>query len=383
MPRFLAGRCSNGCLVNLVCETNINELPRHDLHRYNGCRHDIASPTKAPTWHNEGVSSVLEQTFSFRHETPTCPSSPEILSAQPLMDNFQAVAQAMDCSPLISRKQPGPANHGEDRCRSANAYNQPGRNGRRTSDTSTTISSRIERATPSDRDPTPDGDFSDEYTETRQCSVTTFVKTEEFAEAEVPMSVSRSVTPEPRPRRVCGTCQRSFTTSGHLARHMRIHTGVKPYKCLLTGCDSKFSRQDNMMQHYRTHLLKLQRADNSHYVVEVQNLHELQRGQRNKATRGANAETSHRSSLIANHAPTPPPTTPTRRKNSKHRFQEKSSKIPAREYEDSSDNDVPDTPTKTPRKRTRDLVQRPNSDIMPVQDIMARNLNPKRRKKAA
>ncbi|KAJ2326547.1 transcriptional repressor [Coemansia sp. RSA 2702] len=49
-------------------------------------------------------------------------------------------------------------------------------------------------------------------------------------------------------------CGKAFTTSGHLSRHFRIHTGEKNYHCLYPGCASRFSRQDNMMQHYRTHL---------------------------------------------------------------------------------------------------------------------------------
>ncbi|KAJ1845202.1 transcriptional repressor [Coemansia sp. RSA 2703] len=49
-------------------------------------------------------------------------------------------------------------------------------------------------------------------------------------------------------------CGKAFTTSGHLSRHYRIHTGEKNYHCLYPGCTSRFSRQDNMMQHYRTHL---------------------------------------------------------------------------------------------------------------------------------
>ncbi|KAJ1937396.1 transcriptional repressor [Linderina pennispora] len=49
-------------------------------------------------------------------------------------------------------------------------------------------------------------------------------------------------------------CGKAFTTSGHLSRHHRIHTGEKNFVCLHPSCNSRFSRQDNMMQHYRTHL---------------------------------------------------------------------------------------------------------------------------------
>ncbi|WVR03295.1 hypothetical protein IAU60_000286 [Kwoniella sp. DSM 27419] len=53
---------------------------------------------------------------------------------------------------------------------------------------------------------------------------------------------------------VCPICKRGFTTGGHLQRHHRIHTGVKAFKCPFPGCETKTSRQDNLQQHYRTHL---------------------------------------------------------------------------------------------------------------------------------
>ncbi|KAI9317748.1 hypothetical protein BX666DRAFT_2112129 [Dichotomocladium elegans] len=64
-------------------------------------------------------------------------------------------------------------------------------------------------------------------------------------------------------------CKKSFTTSGHLARHNRIHTGEKNFQCLYPGCPSRFSRQDNMMQHYRTHLSP--RSRRNHQLVRKTN----------------------------------------------------------------------------------------------------------------
>lgn len=56
---------------------------------------------------------------------------------------------------------------------------------------------------------------------------------------------------------LCKTCSMAFTTSGHLTRHNKIHTGEKNFVCPQKGCEQRFSRHDNCLQHYRTHLKKL------------------------------------------------------------------------------------------------------------------------------
>ena len=55
---------------------------------------------------------------------------------------------------------------------------------------------------------------------------------------------------QPKKKHVCPTCDRAFTTSGHLARHTRVHTGERNHKCPFPGCETRCSRQDNLQQQY-------------------------------------------------------------------------------------------------------------------------------------
>ena len=49
----------------------------------------------------------------------------------------------------------------------------------------------------------------------------------------------------------CTKCNETFKRQGNLTRHIMIHTGERPYSC--TECDKAFSRQDSLANHTKAH----------------------------------------------------------------------------------------------------------------------------------
>ena len=49
-------------------------------------------------------------------------------------------------------------------------------------------------------------------------------------------------------------CQWRFSRSDELARHMRAHTGYKPFVCDI--CQKSFARSDHLNKHVRVHKTK-------------------------------------------------------------------------------------------------------------------------------
>nr|GAT47114.1 predicted protein [Mycena chlorophos] len=102
------------------------------------------------------------------------------------------------------------------------------------------------------------------------------------AVAVTTLAAASGVTKRYRPAQtktwVCrgfGQCSMSFSRSEHLARHIRKHTGERPFNC---HCGKQFSRLDNLRQHAQTvHADKP--AENETMMRQLANLHASITGQ--------------------------------------------------------------------------------------------------------
>lgn len=55
-----------------------------------------------------------------------------------------------------------------------------------------------------------------------------------------------------KPPLTCGVCGKTYNTRSKLQRHVRVHSGERPFPCLI--CGKKFPRSDHVKQHMKVHM---------------------------------------------------------------------------------------------------------------------------------
>ncbi|XP_055688900.1 transcription factor Sp3 isoform X2 [Lutzomyia longipalpis] len=51
----------------------------------------------------------------------------------------------------------------------------------------------------------------------------------------------------------CDVCGKTFKRKEHLIQHLKLHAGLRPFKCEEVGCSKTFSRKEHLMRHVVSH----------------------------------------------------------------------------------------------------------------------------------
>ena len=67
----------------------------------------------------------------------------------------------------------------------------------------------------------------------------------------------------------CLTCGVAWADARSLKRHVRTHTGERPYKCDLPACNRAFPQLSNLKRHQKNHATEMEKARQNPFQCSV------------------------------------------------------------------------------------------------------------------
>lgn len=77
------------------------------------------------------------------------------------------------------------------------------------------------------------------------------IELKEIEEQGVPVAVTRTIATVAEFK--CKVCLKSFKKKEHMTQHMKLHAGLRPFKCNENYCNKAFSRKEHLMRHMVSH----------------------------------------------------------------------------------------------------------------------------------
>ncbi|XP_034488384.1 alpha-protein kinase 1 [Drosophila innubila] len=86
-----------------------------------------------------------------------------------------------------------------------------------------------------------------------QQTTTTPQQQQQLQQQETSTLASDTPAATPASALTCPTCRREFKKKEHLTQHVKLHAGLRPFKCSEEGCDKAFSRKEHLSRHLVSH----------------------------------------------------------------------------------------------------------------------------------